>query len=573
MTRQFEMIALPDAGQFLDHVLTSGQGLALFDGLDEVNSEHGKRQKIIDELCTFSQRYLKSQCLITCRIAVTDYRFEGYTYVEMADFSYEQMQAYAGKWFSAAPTLRDRFLDEFSKEEHAGLRELGQVPLLLAMVCLAFGETLSFPQRRVEIYEDALDALLKKWDAARNIRRENVYRWLSLGRKRQMFARIAAQTFERGIVFMRQEELEHEILAYMQHLPSIDTHPITMEDQVDGETVLKAIEAHHGILVERAHRIYSFAHSTFQEYFTARYIVDHARQGTLVGLIESHLYADRWREVFLLTASMLDHADDFFEQMIRTQETMITRYATLTAMLRWAENKASASKGDYEPAAVRSIYLSWDIDLIRIRAHNRARAPALAGTLDRDRALARVHARELDLARGRVRDLARALDSGLDRDLDIDPIGNLDLDLALDFVLVRALALALELARDVDFDPARTIDMARPRDLARMIDFACTLSRRAGLTRLYRALVNLSIPEEYALPSEWQEFSERLHQMALTQRQMGREWDLDVEHIQRLVEYLRASQLFVDCLERAYVSDRWGLKRELLRESALGQNE
>ena len=38
--------------------------------------------------------------------------------------------------------------------------------------------------------------------------------------------------------------------------------------------VLKAIEAQHGIFSQRAQRIYSFAHLTFQEYFTAQYIAD-----------------------------------------------------------------------------------------------------------------------------------------------------------------------------------------------------------------------------------------------------------------------------------------------------------
>src|SRR5438067_6287634 len=55
-----------------------------------------------------------------------------------------------------------RFLTEFKKEDNKGLRDLARTPLLLTLLCLAFNETLTFPQRRVEIYEEALDALLKK---------------------------------------------------------------------------------------------------------------------------------------------------------------------------------------------------------------------------------------------------------------------------------------------------------------------------------------------------------------------------------------------------------------------------
>ena len=40
------------------------------------------------------------------------------------------------------------------------------------MICLAYDETLNIPKRKVELYEEALDALLKKWDSSRKIKRD-----------------------------------------------------------------------------------------------------------------------------------------------------------------------------------------------------------------------------------------------------------------------------------------------------------------------------------------------------------------------------------------------------------------
>ncbi len=57
---------------------------------------------------------------------------------------------------------------------------------------------------------------------------------------------------------------------------------------------------------------------TFQEYFTARYVVENAHRGSLEGLISGHLHDPKWREVFLLTAEMLNNADEFFEQFLFT---------------------------------------------------------------------------------------------------------------------------------------------------------------------------------------------------------------------------------------------------------------
>ena len=45
---------------------------------------------------------------------------------------------------------------------------------------------------------------------------------------------------------------------------------------IDAEAVLQEIIAQHGIFAQQAHRLFSFSHLTFQEYYAARYIVDNA---------------------------------------------------------------------------------------------------------------------------------------------------------------------------------------------------------------------------------------------------------------------------------------------------------
>ncbi len=215
----------------------------------------------------------------------------------MADFSDEQIRAYVKKWFEDRQT-QDSFFKAFFHPDNEGLRELGCIPLLLSLLCLNFEETLTFPHLRAKIYEEAIDALLKKWDSSRKIKRDEVYRKLSLGRKRKMLARIAAETFDDGDYFLLQRDLEQLIGTYLQTLGQAD-----VADEVDPEVVLKAIEAQHGIFVQQAKRIYSFSHLTFQEYFTAKYIVDNEARGTTKRLIRSHityLFNDNQKKCLLL---------------------------------------------------------------------------------------------------------------------------------------------------------------------------------------------------------------------------------------------------------------------------------
>jgi predicted NACHT family NTPase len=193
-------------------------------------------------------------------------------------------------------------------EGSSPVRELAQVPLLLSLLCLVYEERNEFPPQRDEIYEEATRALLSKWDANRNIARDTIYPQLSLKQKQAMLAYIAAETFTNGEYFFPERRVVELIETYLQGVPGIE--------EPNGEKVLKAMEAQHGIFVERAYRIHSFSHLTLQEYYAARYVVDNESRGVLKQLM-NFVGDNRWNEVFMLTAGMLADATDFCQQYLR----------------------------------------------------------------------------------------------------------------------------------------------------------------------------------------------------------------------------------------------------------------
>ena len=176
INKRFDVCGFPEAQPFVEELLKSGSAIVLFDGLDEVNQKSGQRDQQTREMKDFIEKYDRTQCLITCRIAANVYFFQSFKYVEIADFTEKQVKTFVGNWFRKKEgekdeETRDKFLEEFAREDNKGLRDLARTPLLLTLLCLAFNETLTFPQRRVEIYKEALDALLKKWDSSRRIKR------------------------------------------------------------------------------------------------------------------------------------------------------------------------------------------------------------------------------------------------------------------------------------------------------------------------------------------------------------------------------------------------------------------
>lgn len=585
ITQQFELCDIPSVDKLVLYLLKrTKKVLLLFDGLDEVRQEGNQRYNTIQALQNFSNRYPNTQVLITCRNAATEYTFDHFTYVEVADFTTEQMETFVRKWFLVEPDKGKAFLREVATEENRGLRELAHQPLLLAMLCLAFSDSLEFPQRRVEIYYDALDALLRKWDSSRNIHRDKIYRGLSIGRKHQLFARIAAQTFDEAKYFLRQDELERYITSYFCNLPKVDSTASIVD--VDATAALKAIEAQHGILVERAHRVYSFAHLTFQEYYTARYVVDNSASDTLPQLL-THASEDRWREVILLTTSLLDQADAFFEVFLRDVANLVRGEEVLCNFIAWATSKASVIQDAYHSAALRCYYvylgLVLDPELVFDRAYKRSLA-----RLSKDKALQLKHlvpettigiysaikARELacELAETLPQAIDPNLASFFGPDLKAQDSSLLPyipshacnrhavLSFNLDIALIGAYSLAVNMSRNLNLK--NMLGLQAEIDSAWV--YARDVSETLGKKALYEKLSRFpSDFQEYSM-TDWRDFSEKLQTLIVQYRYVGQNWSFTKEQLDILNDYLKASLLLIQCLDLAYVSDRTVIKNQLV---------
>lgn len=609
LVEQLDVHHFPDAQGFLAHLLDAGNALVLFDGLDEVRQEREQRAETARALRNFTVKYDKNQFLITCRVAASEYAFPGLRDVEVADFTREQVLQYAQKWFGDAGKKYERFAADLKKPENAGLAELCNIPLLLSLLCLYYDDAQAFPARRAELYEDALDALLRKWDGNRSIQRDEIYAGLSPKRKQQMFAHIATPAFESGQLYWTTRQLADAIAAYLSHLPGTPD-----ADDIDGQAVLAAIEAQHGVFVERAHNIHSFSHLSFQEYFTARYIAENEARGTTTRLIREHLTDQRWREVFLLTASLLDSGDDFVAEMCRTIDRLVGD-GWLAETLLWAESKVQAiGRQDAEQryAALRLAYisisrsLSNDVARNQFRALDRSRAGALARSLDRAGSLARSLDRELKrktsrplagdiaLARAISRDIAEAFSLSLDRSQEIAIRLSLKIarDREIDLALARDLARALDrdrslslahyfadaLHREVGVDYALYYGWAIADILALvaflrderslfMDDFDQTVGfcREQGATDVASELSNIPLPQSNRDDARWRALADSLWLVLKEQRSFLPPREISQEEENRIDHYFYANELLVRCLDLAYVTNRKEILDGLLR--------
>lgn len=497
----------------LTTVLYHGRFLLLLDGLDEVLAEY--LEIVTNKIRHFINKFYKNQIIITCRLTSHYLNLYGFTEVEIADFNKTQISAFAHRWFLAftknspvqAHILARKFIQKIELSQNAHLLELANTPILLNLTCLVFKSIEDFPTNPSELYKQALDLLLVSWDEARGIKRDQVYRNLSLLDKIKLLSQIAAISFKQGNYFITAHQIQQIIANYLSNLPNAVTDTDALE--IASNAVLSAIEIQHGLLIERARGIYSFSHLSFQEYFTARAIVANANQETLQDFVK-HLHEQRWREVFLLSVRMLNSADNLLQLMQSKIDELARNSHQLYKFLKWLQQKSSQVNTGYHCASVRAFYLTISLPPEHPLACNQ--------------------------------DLAISLDRQL--------AGSLDEQLAIDLALTHALAVSLTMTADIFFQRMMVLKLSL--DLKYL--FTNQPSWQLHLQDLANQLPDASQDRD-TLKIWWQTYgktwSDKLRSLIIQTRQIGYNWQFTEQDWHCLQQYWDANKLILECLNTA----------------------
>lgn len=354
IARQLDIHGMPDAKRFAQKLLKDGGAIVLFDGLDEVNLANGRRARVISALNDFFFKFSGCQFVVTCRVAATDFVFPYFATVELADFNADQIRSFIQNWFQDQEEKGWQCAHALlTTENNERVRDLARVPLLLHLLCLIYDDRGGFPPARQDIYEEAARSLIDRWDASRNIVRDPGYARLTTSRKLDLLGYLAADNFVRNTYFVPERTLVRQIERYLRGLPGLE--------EADGRTVLRILEAQHGLLVERALGVHSFSHLTLQEYFTARYLVDQAGAGALDGLLK-YATDERWWEVFLVVVALLGDAQSFLNRLLETTAALVSTDEDLLARLDLARRRGTNFAALFRPTAVGVYLLAHALD-------------------------------------------------------------------------------------------------------------------------------------------------------------------------------------------------------------------
>ena len=524
--------------QQIESMLSEGRFLILLDGLDEVKKD--ERNKVIEELDDFFESYNKNQFIITCRLEAQEYKFQNFSEVELAGFNPRQIEIFSQQWFGSADkalnreyilSKTNRFIEELERPENQRIYELAKTPLLLNLLCWVFRAKESFLSKRSELYKEALDLLLCKWDEfdKKNLIRQEVVS-LSLSDKINLLKQIAFITFKRNEYVFEQDRVQELIGEYLENLNDITT--IREKLRLDGEAVLKSIEAQHGLLVKQAWGVYSFSHLTFQEYLTAREFASSRQQQGLEKLV-SHLTDSRWREVFLLVSEMTTPADELL-RLMKKKIDELPHDSYLQEFLTEVNKKSCSVHIPYQyrshsrdtsksfRAAYRAFYLSsvLDLDLTLERAFWDAESLSFDHTLDYASGISIpfsniYYLREYSFASSIISAFPRIRESAY------SPIS------------------ALEIARI--FEPAiadKLLELLKP--LKEQINNQKNANSREPVGEWWKA--------------NGQAWTKQLKEVMIKYRKIVHDchnWKFSSQQMESLKHYYDANQLLLDCLERA----------------------
>ncbi len=493
-------------------ILSNGKAIILLDGLDELTDADS--HQVIKEIDNFNEIYSQNIIIITCT-TTEQYKFKGFTEVEIADFNRTQIAAFADKWFVAVAknsiwegkAKASEFIQKLEMPENQQILELANTPILLNLICLVFQFLGDFPTLRSELYKQALELLLVRWDEAKRIQRDEVYRNLSLLHKIKLLSRVAAITFTQEDYFFSATKIQQFIADYLHELSHTSTNTEAL--QLDSTVVLKSIEVQHGLLLEQARGIYSFSHLTFQEYLTAREIVSNTNSQILQKFV-THVGEKRWREVFSLAAGMMQPADDLLLLMKQEIDKLATSNQKLQDFLVWLNQKSSTVNASYYPPSVRAFYFTLALPPNYALAYNQNLALSL------DRRLA----------------------------------GNLTTDLALDLALVHALAVSLSMSDDIFCQRLSAIKLA--------LDLKYLLQDYPSLEKSLQNLdseLPVAKEDRTFLKRWWQINGEtwtgKLRNLIVSDRQIGHDWQFNNNELQLLQQYWDANKLLLDCLNNS----------------------
>lgn len=298
--------------KIVSDALQNGTALLLIDGLDEISVDRD-RIHFVNQLRIFLSRYPNISMITTSRKAgfraVAGILADYCTKYEISNLNQLEIRELSKKWHIAIIDESKNTIDESNELVNQILADsritvLAENPLLLTTLLFVKRWAGYLPTKRHILYEEMIKLLLVTWNV-------EGHEQLDIDETEPQLSFVAYWMSENGKQTITEKELKRCLNDARKQMPDILGYTkITVSD------FIKRVESRSSLLIMSGHEqlddnsiipVYEFLHLSFQEYLTAKAIVEKSlpsdlHNESILNILKPHILKENWKEIIPLVA-------------------------------------------------------------------------------------------------------------------------------------------------------------------------------------------------------------------------------------------------------------------------------
>jgi hypothetical protein len=319
----------------ISDALQNGSALLLIDGLDEI-SDDSNRLLFVNQLRTFLARYPNIHIITTSREAgfrVIGGVLSNYcSHYKISSLASNEIESLTIKWHKAIIDDTEKTVGDAIELTRYILKDkriqvLAENPLLLTTLLFVKRWAGYIPTKKSVLYEEMIKLLLVTWNV-------EGHEQLDIDEAEPQLAYVAYWMTLNGYQTIILEDLKKCLKQARREMPDILGY-----SKVSISDFIKRVESRSSLLILSGHKkldsgsitpVYEFLHLSFQEYLTAKAIVEKYLPKDLcnktnLDIIKPHIQKENWKEVIPLLAVLSKReTDDLIKFLITESKNILS---------------------------------------------------------------------------------------------------------------------------------------------------------------------------------------------------------------------------------------------------------
>ncbi|MCT7587094.1 NACHT domain-containing protein [Aliarcobacter butzleri] len=298
--------------KIVSDALQNGTALLLIDGLDEISIDRD-RIYFVNQLRIFLARYPNISIITTSRKAgfravggiLADYC----TKYEISNLNQLEIRELSKKWHIAIIDDSKNTIDESNELVNQILADgritvLAENPLLLTTLLFVKRWAGYLPTKRHILYQEMIKLLLVTWNV-------EGHEQLDIDETEPQLSFVAYWMSENGKQTITEKELKKCLNDARKQMPDVLGYT-----NITVSNFIKRVESRSSLLIMSGHKqledksivpVYEFLHLSFQEYLTAKAVVEKSLPSNLhnetnLNILKPHILKENWKEIIPLVA-------------------------------------------------------------------------------------------------------------------------------------------------------------------------------------------------------------------------------------------------------------------------------